>query len=173
MFRFVSAAAFCLSLLAGLVGPAAAAVSSEDTNFAEKAAQGGLAEVKLAALAEQKSKNPTVLAFARRMDRDHTKNNAELATAAKQAEIDIPSDVGPSNKAAMAKLEGLSGSAFDRAYLQAQVTGHKKMLTLLKREISMGQVSQLVAYAKMTEPVVEQHLALAQSDASKMAVSRM
>lgn len=170
MFRSVTAAAFCATVLIS-ASSAIAAPSPQDTNFAVRAAQGGMAEVKLAALAMQKSKNPTVLAFAKRMDVDHTKNNAQLAAIVKPEGMMPPSDVGPENKAVMARLQGLSGAAFDSAYLKSQVTGHQQMLALMKQEASSGKDSRLAAFAKQTAPVVQQHLALAQSDLAKVSGS--
>jgi putative membrane protein len=160
--------ALCAAAVIGTSAAAGAAMSGatgQDTNFAVKAAQGGMAEVKLAALALQKSKNPTVLAFARKMNADHTKANAQLATIVKSEGMMPPSDVGPTNKMVMGKLEGLSGAAFDSAYLKSQVTGHQQMLALMQKEAASGSDAKLVSFAKMTAPVVQQHLTMAQTDA--------
>lgn len=130
-----------------------------------------MAEVKLAALATQKSKNATVLAFAKRMNTDHTKNNAQLASIVKAKGMMPPSSVGPKNEAVMARLQGLSGAAFDSAYMKSQVTGHQQMLALMNKEASSGSDPQFVSFAKQTAPVVQQHLSLAQSDAGKLSNS--
>lgn len=165
-----SLAALCAAAALGVSSVAQAAMTSgatgQDTNFAVNAAQGGMAEVKLAAVAMQKSKNPTVLAFARKMNADHTKNNAQLATIVKSEGMMPPSDVGPAKKAMMAKLQGLSGAAFDSAYLKSQVTAHQQMLALMRKEASSGSDAKLVSFAKMTAPVVQQHLTMAQQDAT-------
>jgi putative membrane protein len=148
---------------AGAPGTAYAAASG-DSAFVAQAAQGGMAEVKLAALAMKRSKNPTVLAFARRMNTDHTKNNAQLAAIAKAEGRTLPTTVGIDNMGTEAKLEVLRGNAFDHAYLTSQVAGHQKMLALMQTEASSGTDPKLVAFAKATIPTVKQHLALAQSD---------
>jgi putative membrane protein len=148
---------------------AVAATSAQDTNFAIQAAQGGITEVKLAALAMRKSKNPTVLSFAQRMKTDHTKNNAQLAAIVKLEGSMPPSDVGAANRAVMGRLQGLNGAAFDRAYLAGQVSAHKKMLVLVKAEASSGSNDKLVAFAKQTAPVVQQHLGMASMDARMVA----
>lgn len=168
MTRYGFASAFFATVLLS-AATAFAAPSPQDTNFAVRAAQGGMAEVKLAALAMQKSKNPMVLAFARRMSADHTKNNAQLASIVKAEGMMPPSDVGAANNAVMARLQGLSGAAFDSAYLKSQVTAHQQMLALMEQEASSGKDSQLVAFAQQTAPVVQQHLALAQSDVAKVS----
>ena len=143
---------------------APALAASPDSAFATKAAQGGLAEVKLAQLAEQKSTNPTVVAFARRMVADHTPNNQKLAAIMKSEGLAVPTSVGAQNQAVMTKLNGLSGAAFNSAYLKGQVTAHEQMATLLQGEIANGKDPKLVAYGKSTLPVVQQHLQLAQTD---------
>jgi putative membrane protein len=152
---------------------AVAATTAQDTNFAVQAAQGGMTEVKLAALAMQKSKNPTVVSFARRMTADHTKNNAQLAAIVKSEGLMPPSDVGAANRAVMVRLQGLNGAAFDKAYLAGQVTAHKKMLALVKTEASSGSNDNLVAFAKQTAPVVQQHLGMASMDARMVASASM
>jgi putative membrane protein len=166
-----SLSALCAAAAIGVSSVAQAAMTGgatgQDTNFAVKAAQGGMAEVKLAAVAMQKSKNPTVLAFARKMNADHTKNNAQLATIVKSEGMMPPSDVGPEHKAVMAKLQPLSGAAFDSAYLKSQVTGHQQMLALMQKEASSGSDAKLVSFAKMTAPVVQQHLTMARTDATR------
>ena len=159
----ISALAAIASLIAGTSGTAYAAAPG-DSAFVMKAAQGGLAEVKFAALAMKRSKNPTVLAFAQRMTKEHTKNNAQLAAIAKSEGRKLPANIGADNMATEAKLELLHGNAFDHAYLTSQVSGHQKMLALMQQEVSSGTDPKLVAFAKATIPAVEQHLALAQSD---------
>ncbi len=160
--------ALCAAAVIGSSTAAGAAMTKatgQDTNFAVKAAQGGMTEVKLAALALQKSKNPTVLAFARKMNADHTKANAQLATIVKSEGMMPPSDVGSMNKMVMGKLEGLSGAAFDGAYLESQVAGHQQMLALMQKEAASGSDAKLVSFAKTTAPTVQQHLGMAQTDA--------
>src|SRR2546423_14058401 len=56
-----------------------------DRLFITLAAQGGMADVNLAKLAQQKSRNDAVTAFAKRMIEDHGKTNEQLTQLAKQA----------------------------------------------------------------------------------------
>lgn len=135
-----------------------------DSSFVTKAAEGGMAEVNLGLLAIRTSKSTAVLAFARQMVTDHKKNNAQLAAIAKAEGRALPAGIGPANEATMAKLKAMSGSAFDRAYLAGQVSGHQQMLALMQSEAASGSDPKLVSFAKMTAPVVEQHLAIAKRD---------
>ena len=82
---------------------------SPDRLFAALAAQGGMAEVELGKVAQQKSGNDAVTAFAKRMVDDHGKSNARLAELAKQAGIvPLPTEPGPDQLDVEA--EGLVGA---------------------------------------------------------------
>lgn len=63
---------------------ASAAVPPQDATCATKAAQAGMAEVKLVALALSKSKNREVVSFARRMTTAHAKANIQLTSILRQ-----------------------------------------------------------------------------------------
>jgi putative membrane protein len=164
MTKHVLFGAFCAAVTL-IAAPALGA--SPDAAFATKAAQGGLAEVKLAQLAQQKSTNATVLAFAKHMIADHTPNNQKLATIMKSQGLTVPTSLGAQNQAMMTKLQALSGAAFNSSYLSGQVTAHQQMATLLQDEIANGKDPKLVAYAKSTLPTVKEHLQMAQTDSKR------
>jgi putative membrane protein len=139
------------------------ATMSPDIQFAHRAAQGGAAEVAMAQLALQTSQNPTVRAFAHRMIADHTPNNAKLAAIMKAQGIPAPAQLDANSRAAMAKLQGLSGHAFNLAYMHGQVSAHESMQVLMQTEINGGKNPALVAFAKATLPTVNAHLTSAKS----------
>jgi len=71
-------------LVPAVVGRAAdtksstAKLSSDDTNFIKEAAQGGLMEVQLGKLAQEKAADEKVKQVGKRMEQDHSKANDEL-----------------------------------------------------------------------------------------------
>ncbi|MBV9441012.1 MAG: DUF4142 domain-containing protein [Candidatus Eremiobacteraeota bacterium] len=152
-----------LSLALALTA-APAYAASPDAQFGMQAAQGGLAEVQLARLAETKSTNATVLAFARRMVLDHTPNNAQLASILRAEHLSVPTSLDANAQAMLTRLQSLRGRAFNRAYLAGQVSAHAQMQILLQSEINGGKDARLVAYAKATLPAVTMHLNLAKGD---------
>lgn len=164
-------AAFGGAAILALAAPASAAVSMQDAAFVHAAAQGGMAEVAAGTLAEQRSTNAHVKAFAMKMVADHTKANAKLASIAKMKGVMLPSSIGPANMKMKGALESLHGTTFDTTYLQAQKAGHMKMETVMKTEIESGKDPALVSFAKMTLPTVEAHLALAEKNLSTMSKS--
>src|ERR1051326_6076917 len=68
-------------------------LASADETFVTKAAQGGLAEVKLGTLATQKASNADVKAFGQQMVDDHSKANDELKQLASTKGITLPTDI--------------------------------------------------------------------------------
>src|ERR1700739_13500 len=84
-----------------------------DKMFVRKALQGGMAEVQLGQLTLQKSNNDQVKQFAQKMIDDHTKLGEQMKPVAQQ--LGVPEPNGPSkrDKATMAKLQSLSGSAYN------------------------------------------------------------
>src|SRR5437773_1422086 len=69
---------------------AAGALTSGDRKFVEKAATGGMMEVQLGQLAQEKASNEQVKEFAARMAQDHAKANDELKQLATSKGANVP-----------------------------------------------------------------------------------
>lgn len=134
---------------------------SSDRTFARKADQGGLAEVKLGHLAESKTQNPTVRAFAQRMIQDHTQTNNELQGAASATNINLPAQPDAKQQATYDRLSKLSGTAFDRAYATDQVKDHEHVISEFKKEAQDGRNPQIKQFAQNALPTLNKHLTLA------------
>jgi putative membrane protein len=145
-----------------------ALAAAPDAKFAMQAAQGGMAEVQMGQLALSKSRNAVVRAFAQKMVTDHTANNAKLAAIMRSEGMSVPTTVDPASRAMMTKLQGLSGAAFNSAYMSGQVRGHQQMQILMQSEANGGKDARLVAYAKTTLTAVNQHLNMAKADLAKL-----
>ena len=134
---------------------AMAAVTPMDKMFADKAAQGGIFEVKSSQIALQKTHNQQVMNVARRMVKEHSAANAELKTAAQDAKVSLPTKTDPMHAAIIAKISGLSGAAFDKAYMASQETAHTDKL--FEKEIAMGKSANFTAFASKNLPEIEDH----------------
>jgi len=139
-----------------------------DRLFTTLAAQGGMAEVDLGKLAQQKSHNEAVIAFAKQMIDDHGKSNAQLAELAKQAGLPLPTDPAPDQLEMHQRLLTLNPANFDAEYMRAQVTDHQKTVQLLLWVIASGQNADLQHFASRTLPNVMHHLQLAQNLVSQL-----
>jgi putative membrane protein len=137
-------------------------VSSSDRKFAMTAAMGGMAEVEMARLALTKASSDAVKQYAQKMIDDHTPANAELMQIASSKGLTLPTAPDAKHRAMMAKMEKLSGAAFDREYvMMAGHKDHEKMEKLFRDESMRGRDADLKAFAAKTLPVVQQHLQMA------------
>jgi putative membrane protein len=149
--------------------PARSAVS--DAQFAKKAAQGGMAEVKIGQLAQDKGTSDSVKKFGQRMVEDHSKAGDELKKAAAQENITLPDDVSAKDKATYDALSKLSGAAFDRAYARDMVKDHEQDVADFNKEASGGQKPAIKDFASQALPTLQDHLQQAKEMRQNVAVS--
>jgi len=142
------------------------ALSSADRNFATKAAQIGLAEVQTGELAKSKAATDQTKQYGEHMVTDHTKANDELKRIAGDKQMSLPSAPAAKDQATLKRLQGLSGAAFDRAYLDSQIAGHKEAISAFQAEAKSGKDPDLKSFATATLPELQEHLKMA-TDASK------
>jgi putative membrane protein len=100
----------------------------QDKMFLRTAAEGGIAEVKLAQLALQKAGSDEVKAFAQKMVDDHTQMNNDMARLADSMGVMLPKTMNKDDQAEYDKLKALSGNDFDIEYLTYMVKDHHKDL---------------------------------------------
>jgi putative membrane protein len=137
---------------------ALAADKSPDADFFKHAAEAGIAEVEAGQLAEQKGSSQAVKDFGAMMVKDHTAANDKLKSIAASENVDLPGKPGVKDMAAKAKLEVLSGDAFDKAYIKNQVGAHQQAVALFRKEAASGQDAQAKAFATATLPTLKSHL---------------
>jgi len=142
------------------------ALSSADRTFATKAAQIGLAEVQTGQLAKDKAATDQAKQFGEHMVSDHTKANDELKRIAGDKQMSLPSAPAAKDQATLKRLQGMSGAAFDRAYLDSQIAGHKEAISAFQTEAKSGKDADLKSFATATLPNLQEHLKMA-TDAAK------
>ena len=135
---------------------------SPDNTFVTKAAQGGMAEVELGTLATERASHEKVKQFGRQMVDDHTKINDELKALASSKGTTLPSSMDSKSQSTKNHLSGLSGAAFDRAYMQDMVNDHQQDIAEFQQEIDHGTDSEVKAFASKNLPTLQHHLKLAQ-----------
>ncbi len=140
---------------------AAATLSAADKAFVMKAAQGGVAEVQMAQLAQQKADNADVKSFAQTMIDEHTPNNEQLTKLATAKGLTPPSDPNAMQQKMLTHLQGLDGTKFDKAYISGQVKAHTMMLKLFRTEAASTKDPDLKSFAEQTTTAVEHHLTMA------------
>ena len=137
-------------------------------SFATQAAVMGKAEVELAQLALDKSKNADVRAYAQRMVEDHSATNANLKKLASQENITLPSALDAEHQAVKQKLSGLQGDDFDRQYTQEMASGHEKAVAFFQSATQSPQMPQeFKEFAATALSTLEDHREQAQQLVNK------
>jgi putative membrane protein len=130
----------------------------DDKKFVKEAAIGGMAEVELGKLAQQKASSDAVKQFGQKMVNDHSKANEELKAAATKDGLELPTELDKKHQKLMDKLSKLSGPEFDKAYIKNMVKDHKKDVSEFQDEASKGTMPGIKEFAQKTLPTLEQHL---------------
>jgi putative membrane protein len=131
-----------------------------DAEFVDKAGMIGKVEQQASQLALDRSSNPAVKAFARRMVDDHGRIAGELRRlgAAKGVPVQSRMLVDP----AVTALRIREGHAFDAAYVAlAGPRAHEAAIRLYDAEARNGRDPQLRAFAANALPMLNAHLAAA------------
>ncbi len=131
-------------------------VNVKDKMFMKKAAKGGMMEVAMGKLAEEKGQSDDVKSFGKRMVADHSKANDELKKIAAQKNAKLPT-----------KEPTVSWSS-DKAYMDAMVKDHEKDLAEFQEEAKSGSDPDVKKFADDTAKMVQEHLDLAKQTQSKL-----
>jgi len=137
------------------------AVVEDDAKFVVDAANGGMTEVELSKLAQQKGSNAKAKGFANMMVLDHDMANAELKAIAKTKNVTLPDSLNTDSKKAWENLSKKSGVDFDKAYISAMVDDHKKTVSLFEDASKNLKDPDLRAFVDKTLPVIKGHLSKA------------
>jgi putative membrane protein len=121
-------------------------------------------DIEAGKLASTKATSPKVKEFADLMVKDHTSVNAQATALAKKLNVTPePSATSKSLKqggeTTMAKLKGLSGAAFDKAYVDNEVAYHEQVLGAVDKVlIPNTKNAELKSLLESARPVFVSHL---------------
>jgi putative membrane protein len=115
-------------------------------------------------LAATKSSNPKVKEFAELMVRDHTSVNKQATDLAKK--LNLTPEQSPASQRlksdgdkTLAKLRGLSGAEFDKAYIDSEVAYHKAVIKVVDDAlIPNAKNAELKALLETGKPIFVSHL---------------
>ncbi len=110
------------------------------TQFLSKVQETNTAEVRLGEMAVNKAENPRVKEYAQMLVHDHSAaldkirqlQEARMGTAKNTANANV--QITPVHQRTMDRLNGLSGAAFDREYINLMVTNHREGIRLFETE---------------------------------------
>ena len=132
--------------------------TAADKAFMKKAADGGMTEVELGQLAAEKGGSDAVKDFGNQMVKDHTKINDNLKELAGKMNVTLPASVNAKHKAVIDKMSGLSGAAFDNAYVPEMVKDHKKDISEFQMTAKMTKNDDLKKFINDSLDMMKDHL---------------
>jgi putative membrane protein len=132
-------------------------VSNADRSFINQAAQGGMAEVRLAELGEQKAASDNVKALASTLKEDHQKANDALADLAKSKGVELPLSIS-STHPGIGDLENKQGQNFDEQFVMIAIKDQKDTIELFEQASRDMTDADLRAFTQRTLPVLRSHL---------------
>lgn len=132
-------------------------------SFYTEAAQSGMAEVMLGNLALQKTQNEQIKQFAQQMIAEHTTANNELKDLAASKNVTLPTAVSNKQQSAYDKLNGMSGTDFDKAFMKQMVKDHESAVKLFQKQSEKGEDAEAKAFAAKTLPTLQMHLQMAKT----------
>ena len=131
---------------------------NDGIDFVKEAAVGGMLEVELGKLAQQKASSKSVKDFGQRMVTDHGKANSKLKTLATEKSIDIPATLPAKEQEEIDQLAELSGQEFDQQYINMMVEDHHKDIDAFENASKEVQDTAIRNFASSTLPVLKEHL---------------
>jgi len=135
-------------------------LSAKDMNFLRGAASSGGWETATGRSAEQKAQNSATKEVAARMIADHSKTNKEM--------VDLGQKKGLGISTEGVKAQQITGSDFDKRYLNLVVQDHQEEINVFEKEAKSGDDADIRSWAAKTLPTIKQHLALAKGALDKV-----
>ncbi len=133
--------------------------------FVAQASSANQFEIQSAQMALSASQNPGVRNFANMLIADHSAMGQQMAAAAAAAHLPPPAPaLLPAQQSMLDQLRAAgTGYAFDQTFQQDQITAHQQGIALMQNYSASGDVPTLRALAAGAIPVMQKHLATAQS----------
>lgn len=142
----------------GKTAATAQAPDSAGSRFMARAAEGGMKEVALGKLAEQKAHLQRIKDFAQMIVYDHSHANGDLRSVAAGTDITLPDSLGTAAARQQDKLSAMKGLDFDRAYMRMMVADHEKDLADFRKAASRAKSGPLSQWIAADTPMLEKHL---------------
>lgn len=128
------------------------------SSFLVKAADGGMTEVRLGELAQQKATDKKVKDYGTMLLHDHATANDKVKALAAQRNVTLPDAPGNTNQETIDKLAKRTGKDFDKAFMDAMERDHQKDIDMFKDASNKVNDADVKAFVDNTIPTLQMHL---------------
>lgn len=133
------------------------AEAQRDAEFTYEVVASNYGEIKLAELANQRSRNNEVKNLAQTLLADHTTALNELKTLAQAKAISIPVEERETAERKIDNLADKSGQEFDKEWTVEMLAMHKESIGKFEDRLESTEDAELKAYISKTLPVLKKH----------------
>jgi putative membrane protein len=128
------------------------------SSFLVKAADGGMTEVRLGELAQQKATDRKVKDYGTMLIHDHSGANDKVKALAAQRNVTLPDAPGNTNQETIDKLAKRTGKDFDKAFMDAMQKDHEKDIDMFKDASNKVNDADVKSFVDNTLPTLQMHL---------------
>ena len=143
---------------------AAYAQAPNDAQIAHIVVTANQVDIDAGKLAQKQAKSKEVKDFGKQMVTDHTAVNKQAVALVKKLKVkpednDTSKSLKAGGDANIKKLKGLKGDAFDKAYVDQEVTYHEQVLGAIDNVlIPNAKNTELKALIEKVRPAIQGHL---------------
>jgi putative membrane protein len=142
-----------------------------DSLFIREVDASNAAELRLGRLAQTRATDSVVKRFAQKMVTDHSEMQREWFAVSSRNGLPFTGTLSPQQQQQVTRLERLSGTDFDRAYMAAMVQNHQDNVNAFQNRGRTAQSSEVRTLAERGLPALQEHLALAQQVARQVGAA--
>ncbi|WP_210490093.1 DUF4142 domain-containing protein [Rufibacter aurantiacus] len=128
-----------------------------EATFLTEAASSSMMEVQLGKLALERSANSEVKRLAQTLVDHHTKGSQELTSIASGMNLTLPTALLPEHQKLVDELSKLTGSEFDRKYIDKIEDAHESDIALFDVVSNAAPTTTVKAFAIRTLPMLRIH----------------
>jgi putative membrane protein len=136
--------------------------AADDRDFLTEAMKGDNSEVVLGQLAASKGTTEGVRTFGKKLAVDHSKAKKQVLAVARQLNVQETNALSDEASAEKARLDTLSGAAFDKEFAAFMVKDHESDIQKFEKQANKG-TGPTADLAKQTLPELRKHLDIARS----------
>jgi putative membrane protein len=142
-------------------------LNAADVKFVKHESASGSAEVKIAELGVQKAERADVKAFAEALVTNRTQSNTEIQALAEKKGVEVSAVINPKRAEEFQDLEKASKADFDKEFLAAIVSDHKKLVSNFEESAKEAKDADVKMWSEKMLPSIKAHLAQATELAAK------
>lgn len=153
--------AFCLLGFASCENeddePISDQVSQQDRNFAISSSQFVNAQISFGQLALNRGQDDSVLDYGRLILDDNTASKTELTGILDSKKVEMSEGISTEMQVKYDELALLQGKAFDKAFIDFQISNLDNSISMFENQIDNGQNFTIKGYATKTLDTVKSH----------------